>query len=98
VAHLKWIIFLERTLPELNQAGTRLNWSWSESFLKFENLLGDRYCTNWLEVLSDHLPELLKNKPKATHELRRRNMKKNFYCAITIFMCEIVRDQKVWDW
>ncbi len=25
--------FLERTLPEFNQIGTRLNWSWSKSFL-----------------------------------------------------------------
>ncbi len=50
---------LERTLPEFNQAGTRLFWSWSESFLEFENALGDRYCTTWLEVLSDLFPKLL---------------------------------------
>jgi hypothetical protein len=35
--------FLERTLPEFNQAGTRLDWSWSKSFLEFENISGDRY-------------------------------------------------------
>jgi hypothetical protein len=53
---LRMEFFLERTLPELNQAGTRLNWSWSESFSKFENVLGDGYCTTWLEVLTDHFP------------------------------------------
>jgi hypothetical protein len=61
--------FLERTLPEFNQAGTRLDWSWSKSFSKFENVLCDGYCTTWLEVLTDHFPEPLENEPKATREL-----------------------------
>ncbi len=61
--------FLERTLPEFNQAGTRVNWSWSKSFLEYENVLGDRYCTTWLKVLTDHFPELLKNEPKALTSL-----------------------------
>ena len=80
--------FLERTLPEFNQAGTRLNWSWSKSFSDFKNLLGDKYCTIWLEVLTDHLPKPLKNEPKATRELKRRDKKKNFYHTISIFICE----------
>jgi hypothetical protein len=46
--------FLGRTLPEFNQAGTRLNWSWSESLLEFENVLGNGYPSTWLEVLSKH--------------------------------------------
>jgi hypothetical protein len=82
--------FLKRTLPEFNQAGTRLNWSWSGSFLEFENVLGDGYCTTWLEVLSDHFSELLKNEPEATRELKRCNKKENFYCAISIFICKIL--------
>jgi hypothetical protein len=86
--------FLERTLPEFNQAGTRLDWSWSESFLEFENILGDGYCTTWLKVLSDHFPEPLKKEPEATRELERHDKKENFYCAISIFICEILGDQK----
>jgi hypothetical protein len=39
------------THPEFSQAGTRLDWSWSKSFLKFKNILGDAYQTTWLEVL-----------------------------------------------
>jgi hypothetical protein len=31
-------LFLESTLLEFNQAGTRLDWSWSKSFLEFENV------------------------------------------------------------
>jgi hypothetical protein len=61
--------FLQRTLPEFNQAGTKLDWSWSESFLEFENILGEGYCTTWLEVLTNHFPKSLENKPKATREL-----------------------------
>jgi hypothetical protein len=78
--------FLEKTLPEFNQAGSRLGWGWSESFLEFKNVLGDGYCTTWLKVLTDHFPEPLKNK--------RRDKKENFYCAISIFICEILGDQK----
>ncbi len=55
-------VFLERTLPEFNQAKIRLDWSWSESFLEFKNVLGDVYQTIWLEVLDTHFPELLKSK------------------------------------
>jgi hypothetical protein len=83
-------VFVERTLSEFNQAGTRLNWSWSECFLEFETVLGDGYCTTWLKVLSDHFPEPLKNKPKATHGLKHCNEKETFYRAISIFICEIL--------
>jgi hypothetical protein len=86
--------FLERTLPEFNQAGTRLDWSWSESFLEFENVLGDGYHTTWLKVLTDHFPKLLENKPEPTHELKHRNKKENFYRAISIFICEKLGYQK----
>jgi hypothetical protein len=90
-------IFLEKTLPEFNQAGTRLNWSWSKSFSKFENVLGDRYCTTWLKVLTNHFAEPPENKPKATRELKCHDKKENFYRAISIFKCEILRDQKPCD-
>jgi hypothetical protein len=92
--------FLERTLSEFNQAGTRLAWSWSKSFLEFENVIGDGYrtCTTWLDVLTDYFPKLLENKPEATRELKRCDKKENFYRAISIFICEILGDQKPCDW
>jgi hypothetical protein len=89
--------FLERTLPEFNQAGTRLDWSWSESFSEFENVLGDMYHTTWLEVLTNHFPEPLENEPEATRGLKRRDKKENFYRAIFIFICKILGDQKPRD-
>jgi hypothetical protein len=89
--------FLERTLPEFNHAETRLDWSWSKSFSEFENVLGDGYCTTWLEVLTNHFPKPLENKPKATRELKRRDKKENFYCATSIFIFEILGDQKPCD-
>ena len=89
--------FLEKTLPEFNQAGTRLNWSWSESFSAFENVLGDGYYTTWLEALTNHFPKPQENKPKATRELKRGNKKENFYRAISIFICKILGDQKPCD-
>jgi hypothetical protein len=90
--------FLERTQQEFNQAGTRLNWGWSKSFSEFENVLGDGYHTTWLEVLTNHFPEPLENKPKATRELKHCDKKENIYCAISIFICEILGDQKPCDW
>ncbi len=48
--------FLEKTLTQFNQAGTRLNWSWEETFLEFQNVLGDSYCTTWHEVLNVIIP------------------------------------------
>jgi hypothetical protein len=89
--------FLERTLPEFNQTGTRLNWSLSESFFKFENVLGDGYHTTWLEVLTDHFPKPLENKLEATRELKRRDKKENLYPVISIFICKKLGDQKPCD-
>jgi hypothetical protein len=86
--------FVERTLPEFNQAGTRLDWSWSESFLEFKNVLGEGYHTTWLKILTHHFTKLLENEPKATHELKHNNKKENFYCTISILICEILGDQK----
>jgi hypothetical protein len=51
--------FLDRTLPQFNQAGTKLDWDWLEMFLEFENVLGDSYRTTWQEVLAKHYPEPL---------------------------------------
>ncbi len=89
--------FLERTLPEFNQVGTRLDWSWYESFLEFENVLGVGYGTTWLKVLTNHFPEPLENEPEATRELKCRDKKEHFYSAISIFICEILGDQKPCD-
>jgi hypothetical protein len=89
--------FLKRTLPEFNQAGTRLYWSWSKSFLEFKNVLGNEYCTTWLKVITDHFPELLKNKPKATRKIKHCIEKENFYPVISIFICKILGDQKPCD-
>ncbi len=89
--------FLERTLLEFNQAGTRLDWSGSESFLEFKNVIGDRYHTTWLKVLTNHFPEPLENVPKATRELKRHDKEENFYCVIFIFICKILGDQKPCD-
>jgi hypothetical protein len=89
--------FLEQTLPEFNQAGTRLDWSWLESFLEFENVLGNGYCTNWPEVLSKHFPEPFENKPKATCESKNCDKEEHFYHAISLFICEILGDKKLCD-
>ena len=51
--------FLEKTLAQFNQAGNRLNWSWEETFLEFQNVLGDSYRTTWHEVLNEHFPKPL---------------------------------------
>jgi hypothetical protein len=89
--------FLKRTLPEFNQAGTRLDWTWSESFSEFEieNVLGDGYPTTWLEDLSDHFPKPLKTKPEATRKLKRHNKKDKIYRGISISICEILGDQNL---
>jgi hypothetical protein len=89
--------FLDRTLLEFNQAGTRLDSSWSESFLEFKNILDDGYCTTWLKVLTDHFLKPQTNETKATRELKCCDKKENFYRAISIFICEILRDQKPCD-
>jgi hypothetical protein len=73
------------------------DWSWSESFLEFENVLGNRYHTTWLEVFIKYFTERLENKPKATKESTNCDKKENFYCAISLFIGEILGNKKSCD-
>jgi hypothetical protein len=79
--------FLKITLAQFNQAGTRLNWSWEETFLEFQNVLGDSYCTTWHEVLNKHFPEPLEEVLTHPH-----NKKEDFEQAIKLFIKKILDD------
>ncbi len=37
--------FLKKTLPQFNQAGTRLDWTWGKLLSEFKNTLTDCYKT-----------------------------------------------------
>jgi len=63
--------FLDRTLPQFNQAGAKLDWGWAEIFLEFENIICDSYRTTWLEVLAEHYPEPLDEDSPATARRKR---------------------------
>ncbi len=84
--------FLEKTLAQFNQAGTRLNWSWEETFLEFQNVLGDSYLTTWHKVLNEHFPEPLEE--VSTHP---RSKKEDFDQATKLFIKKILDNQKPRD-
>ena len=48
--------FLDRTLPQFNQAGAKLDWGWPEMFLEFENVLGDSLSLPTFLGTGDHAP------------------------------------------
>jgi hypothetical protein len=75
--------FLKKTLSQFNQASIRLNWSWEETFLEFQNVLGDSYCTTWHKVISKHFPEPLEE--VLTHP---RNKKRGFRASDRAFYQE----------
>ena len=58
--------FLKKTLPQFNQAGTRLDWTWGKTFSEFENVLADCYKKTWLKVLHDHFPKPLEAETNVT--------------------------------
>jgi hypothetical protein len=77
--------FLKKTLAQFNQAGTHLNWSWEETILEFQNVLGDSYRTTWHEVLNEHFP-----KPLEEVSMHPRNKKEDFELAIKLFIKKIL--------
>ena len=85
-------LFLEKTLAQFNQAGTRLNWSWEETFLEFQNVLGDSNRTTWHEVINEHFP-----KPLEEVLAHSRNKKEDFERAIELFIKKILDNQKPRD-
>ncbi len=84
--------FLEKTLAQFNQPGTRLNWSWEETFSEFESVLGDSYRTTWNEVLNDHFPEPLEEVSTQT-----RSKKEDFDQAIKLFIKKSLDNKKPLD-
>jgi hypothetical protein len=55
------MVLSQKTLPQFNQAGTRLDWTWGESFSELANVLADRYKT--IEVLHRSRPKQLLPRP-----------------------------------
>ena len=84
--------FLDRTLPQFNQAGSRLDWSWPEAFLEFENVLGDSYRTTWQEVLAEHFPE-----PLDEEATSHRETKDDFDRAVAFFIKKTLNNEKPRD-
>ena len=75
--------FYEKTLPDFLQAATKLNWSWYETFSKFENVLSGSYKTAWRKVVKDHFSE-------ESSIVETQNNKADFYKAIWLFVCTIL--------
>jgi hypothetical protein len=65
--------FYEKTLLDFCRAGDKFQWSWSETFSKFENVLTGSYKTAWREVVQDHFTPL----PKVSKD----EFKKSFFCC-----------------
>ena len=84
--------FLDRTLPQFNQAGTKLDWDWPETFLEFENVLGDSYRTTWQEVLAEHYPEPLDETSPGN-----RDTKNDFDRAVALFIKKTLYNEKPHD-
>jgi len=72
--------FLSKTRPSFLQAATRLNWSWTQTFDEFENVLDGAPRTAWHEVLHS-LPlldrELEESFDTATNALVKKLLNNN---------------------
>jgi hypothetical protein len=74
--------FYEKTLPDFYHAGDELQWSWSKTFSKFENVLAGSYKTAWREVVRDHFTPL----PAAAS---KDKLKMSFFSAVRRFVCTV---------
>ena len=79
-------VFYEKTLPDFLQADTKLNWSWYETFSKFENVLAGSYKIAWREVVKDHFSE-------ERDIFETQNNEAGFYKAVRIFVCTILEGE-----
>ena len=84
--------FLVKTLPQFNEAGRQLDWTWPQSFLEFEKVLGDSYQTSWHEVLAEHFPE-----PLDGEESTSPREKEDFARAIELFIKKVLNNDKPRD-
>ena len=71
------------------ERGTKLDWDWPETFLEFENVLGDSYRTTWQEVLAEHYPEPLDETSPGN-----RDTKNDFDRAVMVFIKKMLDNEK----
>jgi len=81
--------FLDRTLTQFNQAGTKLDWDWPETFLEFKNVFGDSYRTTWKEMLAEHYPEPLDETSPSN-----RDTKNDFDRTVALFIKKTLDNEK----
>ncbi len=75
--------FYEKTPPDFLQAATKLNWSWYETFSKFENVLAGSNKTAWHEVVKEYFSE-------ESSIIETQNDEAGFYKAVRLFICTIL--------
>jgi hypothetical protein len=86
--------FYEKTFPDFMHAGTKLDWSWEETFLEFENVLSGSYNTAWREVLADNSTDL----DALNKQNNRFNHDKAGFCrAVELFVCKILDSETPQD-
>jgi hypothetical protein len=75
--------FYEKTLPDLIQAATKLDWDWYETFSQFKNVVEGSYKTAWRKVVRNHFSD-------ESISIETQNNKAGFYKAMHIFVCTIL--------
>ena len=91
---LRMEFFLEKTLAQFIQAGSRLNWNWPETFLEFNSVLGDSYRTTWHEVLNEHFLEPLEE-ASAYSCNKKRILSKQSSCLLQRYW--IIKNRKTYS-
>jgi hypothetical protein len=83
--------FYKKTFPDFMQAGTKLVWSWRETFSEFENVLAGGYKTAWREILNDHFSEQTASEASKDPNNQQNGFDEaGFHQAVKLFVCKIL--------
>ena len=75
-------------------AGTKLNWSWEETFSEFENALDGSYKTAWHEVVADNLRASSSDESSDENRKIGFELNKDDFCQVVeLFIKKVVNSE-----
>jgi hypothetical protein len=87
---------IDKTIPEFNKRAEKCDFTWSDSFVEFKNVLQGHHRTAWKQVLQKHFPEPI-DATLPMPVVQDCNLEENFHCAFQLFIQWTLNEKKPRD-
>jgi hypothetical protein len=86
----------KKMIPDFNKGAEKCDFTWSDSFAEFENVLQGHHRTAWKQVLHEHFPEPV-DETVPVPITQDCNLEENFHWALQLFIQKTLKEKKPRD-